>query len=619
MPKKQGNQMKCVLLGGPEQVGFHMESIPGDDVYVVLTDVGGTQELSALAFHSDPQPGFGLAHVWRSGMGWFIEASSSGTVISVDDEPIPDKSPIKFQPGARVESNGIRWTVIPEDWLYILNKSVLIVASCVHTINYASYHCGAPIVEELLCYNVGRQRSDSMQLVLRVVGYTDPCSVTIPALEPFESTSVEAPFFRFHVRELRSQVEPMPTQLTVEIGGREYPEATREVQVLGIWSWSYDKEARSTLAAFVCPQNTAIQRTVRGAEAKLNSEKGVSSFLELLQSRRGDRVKVIFQRLYDYLREDCELRWCPPEGSRHYQRIKPPQEILDNPGGPDKGQATCIDLALLIAGCLENAGLYPVVILTAGDDANPRHALVGCWLGSTSGGASVVDNKGSIRKDVDTGTLLVAESTGVASVEMTRPDGLTFADAHSSAQDQINRASWLCAIDIMALRPEDGIITPIDCPREATVERAYQESERLARSKGRTVVETKFLFYGCLKANGKVIQSWSRQMGINTEDLCEGIDRLTSRESSSGELVLSTIYADCQRLAEDIAWWSRSAYVREQDLLLSLVNRGRTSRSLLKVCSKLKIDIFALEDHIRQSCGYFVMPTSFTSYASKIE
>ena len=66
--------MKCILLGSPEEVGFHMESLPGDDVYIVRIDASGTQEHSAPAFYSDPKPGFGLAHVWRSGMEWLIEA-----------------------------------------------------------------------------------------------------------------------------------------------------------------------------------------------------------------------------------------------------------------------------------------------------------------------------------------------------------------------------------------------------------------------------------------------------------------------------------------------------------------------------------------------------------------
>ena len=57
----------------------------------------------------------------------------------------------------------------------------------------------------------------------------------------------------------------------------------------------------------------------------------------------------------------------PPAYSEQTQRLRTPSEILASKSG------TCIDLALLLASCLEYIGVYPVVVLLTG------HAFVGYW------------------------------------------------------------------------------------------------------------------------------------------------------------------------------------------------------------------------------------------------
>lgn len=607
----QNEKMNVVVAGGPNGVGFCRGTLPGDDVYVAVnTDQG----LPDLTFHTHPPPGCDVAHVWRAGADWFMEDFGRGGAVGAASRTAGER----VHPETIRQWGNVRWMLIPEDRLFIRCGTILAVASCVHTINYASYHCGAPIVDDLVCHNFGRVRSEPTQLILRVSGYTDPCPVTIPALEPGESQPVASPFFRFHVMALHSQVKPMPTQLTVEVEGRVCPEATRELWVSGIWSWSYDREARRTLAAFVSPYDPTIQRAVDAAEVRLRTKTGLASFRDLVASRREDRVTTPFQGLYDYLRETGRLCWCAPEGGHDYQRIRPPHEILDFASGPGTGKATCIDLCLLLASCLESVGLCPLVILIAGADGVPRHALAGCWRGSSPGGTPEIEDGKSIREDVRAEDIFVVEATGVADTGPGQPGGLTFAQAHSSAQKQVEQAPWLCAVDIMALHGRDGGITPINCPRQEAVSLAYLEAERLALRKKRSLIQTNFLFYGCLKANGELIRSWSRETGMDTERVCEEIDRSTSVKQVSGALAVSGIYADCQRLAELVAWRNRSPCVREQDLLWALATRGRSSASLLRVCSELGISLLSLEEHLRRSCRWFGMPTSFTSFASSL-
>ena len=57
----------------------------------------------------------------------------------------------------------------------------------------------------------------------------------------------------------------------------------------------------------------------------------------------------------------------PPSYSEQSQRLRTPSDILASNTG------TCIDLALLLASCLEYIDIYPVVVLLTG------HAFVGYW------------------------------------------------------------------------------------------------------------------------------------------------------------------------------------------------------------------------------------------------
>ncbi|MFE9603577.1 hypothetical protein ACFYNQ_34075, partial [Streptomyces hokutonensis] len=60
------------------------------------------------------------------------------------------------------------------------------------------------------------------------------------------------------------------------------------------------------------------------------------------------------------------------------QTIRPPYEVLASPR-----HGTCLDLAIAFAGACLDAGLHPLVLVTAGTQSGPAHALVAVWLGGT--------------------------------------------------------------------------------------------------------------------------------------------------------------------------------------------------------------------------------------------
>ncbi|WOX09475.1 tetratricopeptide repeat protein [Streptomyces sp. N50] len=60
------------------------------------------------------------------------------------------------------------------------------------------------------------------------------------------------------------------------------------------------------------------------------------------------------------------------------QTIRPPYEVLASPR-----HGTCLDLAVTFAGACLDAGLHPLILITAGTQGGPAHALVAVWLDGT--------------------------------------------------------------------------------------------------------------------------------------------------------------------------------------------------------------------------------------------
>ncbi|MEO5955651.1 MAG: DUF4011 domain-containing protein [Nitrospiraceae bacterium] len=81
------------------------------------------------------------------------------------------------------------------------------------------------------------------------------------------------------------------------------------------------------------------------------------------------------------------------------QKIRTPDRVFSG------GIATCMDLAMLLASCLEQAGLNPVVLIKKG------HAWVGCWLINTTFPTPTFDDGQAVRKRIASGELIAFETT----------------------------------------------------------------------------------------------------------------------------------------------------------------------------------------------------------------
>jgi hypothetical protein len=167
----------------------------------------------------------------------------------------------------------------------------------------------------------------------------------------------------------------------VRVGGEVLFQDTWRVTLVPVEEWTDDNEGGKWLPSFVLPRDPAVLTVVDAAYPIIRAirEDGQAAFdgYQSINSRApGDAkyrtVEGQVKALWSALTYQFDLRYInpPPTYSQQSQRLRTPSEVLRSRSG------TCIDLALLLAACLEYVDIYPVLFLL------PGHALPGYWRDS---------------------------------------------------------------------------------------------------------------------------------------------------------------------------------------------------------------------------------------------
>src|SRR5256885_949723 len=152
------------------------------------------------------------------------------------------------------------------------------------------------------------------------------------------------------------------------------------------------------VTAFVQPNDPAVDRILKGAAQALESagKSGAINGYEQGPQRAWELASAIWTSVLQK-----KLNYAlPPASFEHAgQKIRGATQVLD------AGLATCLDLTLLFASCLEQAHLNPLLVFTRG------HAFVGLWLGRQEFSTAVVDDITAVRKRLKLQELVVFETT----------------------------------------------------------------------------------------------------------------------------------------------------------------------------------------------------------------
>lgn len=177
---------------------------------------------------------------------------------------------------------------------------------------------------------------------------------------------------------LRQTSESLRSNLYIKVqcGNRILHESSERVTVLPADEWRDDGEDHRWLPSFVLPRDPTVLKVVACAQRYLQTllddcSAGFDGYQQVLDddSNAPNVVDPQVQAIWAALQHDLPVSYInpPPSYTSQSQRLRTPTEIF-------KGNAaTCIDLALLFASCLEFVGIYSSVFLITG------HAFPAYW------------------------------------------------------------------------------------------------------------------------------------------------------------------------------------------------------------------------------------------------
>jgi len=255
--------------------------------------------------------------------------------------------------------------------------------------------------------------------------------------EAFQSDNVE---LRLSAAFLSELTERISGQVKVKIESKDQLlfENQYVIDILAFDQWQGFSMLPETLSSFITPNNPNIADIVKRASYCLNQWTGSPS-LDEYQSRNADRVKKQMAAVFEAIRELGVIYCTPPSNFEESgQRIRMVDAVLN------QKLATCLDMALLYASCLEAIGIHPIVVFIKG------HAFAGGWLIDDTFADIVNDDPALLSKRIAEGIneILLVETT-----VMNSGTNGSFDDAIKSASYHLAKSDeFLMFIDVKRSR-----------------------------------------------------------------------------------------------------------------------------------------------------------------------
>jgi len=286
----------------------------------------------------------------------------------------------------------------------VASSVVRLQIAAISKLNLADFQNSVPAVHELAIVNeTSEQLSSVVVSVSSEPAFLKPRTWNIEAIGAGETYHLEDLDLRLDGGLLSRLTEAEPATLRIELRRSANPtdliaQHERVVELLARNQWGGIAYLPEMVAAFVQPNDPAIDRVLKSAALVLQ-ENGKSGSINGY-SDGARRAWELASSIWTAVLKR-KLNYALPPANFEYQgqKVRSASQILDS------GLATCLDLTLLFAACLEQANLNPLLIFTHG------HALVGLWLRDETFSTSVVDDITSVRNRLQLQELLVFETT----------------------------------------------------------------------------------------------------------------------------------------------------------------------------------------------------------------
>ncbi|MBD3182117.1 hypothetical protein GF312_07485 [Candidatus Poribacteria bacterium] len=433
-------------------------------IFIGRTKSTASEPVNNLSVDTDIEANNQQAVLWKENEKWYIR--NIGSIYSlIDNQEIEEQNKREIKAGTPVKTGEITWFFIPEDWLFIRQDDLIVYAPVSKYINHALYQLQSPLIGHIYVRNIGKEKSSHVKIGLQIEDYNEPFFVEVPGIDPEGVIKLEKPQINVFDKKLKTLENYEQKQLYVIINGKKIEALNSKINILGYRYLPQEGFACKTVAALTLPDDIVIERIIEDSHTYLKETSGFDSFNLVVNSRDENKELTVLESLYKCISESRDIfyteSWTDsiPDTDIVYQIIRLPQHIFASYKLDRRGKGTCIDLSLLMASCLEMVGLYPLIVFT-GKNRVPNHAFMGCWIGSY--GARPVLNKKNILNELKYGNIIFVECTGFArGVKTNKPHKLTFEQANKEAENTLQNAEWVFAVDVIALKQMKGISSSV--------------------------------------------------------------------------------------------------------------------------------------------------------------
>ena len=254
-----------------------------------------------------------------------------------------------------------------------------VVIKLKETVNYSLLQNNENLFDEFSIRKLcdGPIRNIGVELTLFVGGDSFPYRALFDTEESYVplASKIRFPLTSTLLRSIRESVNSV-ISIKVTWDDRVRYLDTRPVKLLAIDEWVDTPELDAYLPSFVFSRDRAVAKIIDSAQRYLmalndDSAAGFDGYQGVDPRNKDPFAAVDLQAraIWSALSYDLPLSYInpPPSFTASSQRLRTPSDVIDGRRG------TCIDLALLLAACLEYAGIYPVLFLLT------DHAFPGYW------------------------------------------------------------------------------------------------------------------------------------------------------------------------------------------------------------------------------------------------
>lgn len=319
-------------------------------------------------------------------------------------------------------------------------ESIQIALHCAPVVNFALQQNDVPMVREVAVTNQSAAAILDLLVDIDVSGdLARKLELRIDRIDAGMTSRLAMIDLRLDPGRLANQLEREQIELRVAVRSAEgeLGRVVQNVKLLAFNEWPGTSVLQEIIAAFVVPNHPAIEVLLGDVRQSLGADTGDPSLAGYQTGGRA-RAAEIVRHIYGAM-QAANIGYINPPASyeREGQKVRTPAEVLE---GSRLG--TCLDLAVVAASAMEQAGLNPLLILVKG------HAFVGAWLQDDQFSEPAVDDAARIANRVRLSEILVFEATSLCGGK-----DISFENAVSLGNERLGKAEeFLVAIDVKAAR-----------------------------------------------------------------------------------------------------------------------------------------------------------------------